>query len=670
MRRTELLAALLLGLLLGAGIAAAALLQNRPAAPPESAGPTPRPSPTASNTSPVLTAGPTATRPAPSATPTPAGPALEPGPALGADNPDVLLLYNPDRSSSFATNFRRLAEFYGLVCAEKVVTGRDELAVGDLLDPQGAAYPLIGLDATLLDQRSPLLSGGDMAVIQALIEQEGVSVLVGKLDDTQNGDLIAGLTAGAVVGVSRPQDATKDWQVSRALPALTRELTGQNIITSQAVAPDTFALTVVEPELVAVLISATDNTGTAYPVFARWQAAAAGAGAVYLDSGETGQGLDVVALREVYYSAASFTQIIPTLLTLRYVLGPETWQAPQDFANLTVDEGALMEPYHDLNYTALLELMRRNDFHTTLALIPQNWQLSEPEVVALFLTARDDFSLAQYGNTGQGYEFYRYATPAPEATNVPLLPARPLEDQQRSILEGLARMQLHENLTRIPFDRVMIFPGGISPVETLIFLKANNYLATVNTQDLPLDALRPADWDYGMQPAVTDFAGFPNLIRRMPTENQAYQPYILASILDLLIDKPALFYTYPYGSGLFAAGMDAFDPVARQINGLEGEVAWRSLGDIARRLCRVKQEDDGSYSVAMYTRWLILSNPAPAAAVFHVVRSETSDVPIARLTVNGHEFPYTLQDGQLRLDLIIPGGTAAEIIIEYTRQVE
>ena len=43
----------------------------------------------------------------------------------------------------------------------------------------------------------------------------------------------------------------------------------------------------------------------------------------------------------------------------------------------------------------------------------------------------------------------------------------------------------------------------------------------------------------------------------MPTENQAYQPYVLASILTLLVDKLALFYTYPYGSGLFSAGMDA-----------------------------------------------------------------------------------------------------------------
>ena len=669
MRRAELLAALVVGLLLGAVIVAAALLQNKSPHPVTPRSATPLQSASAVIRTPTPTPIPSAV--APAATLTPSGPPLLEADPPGTDAPDVLLLFNPARASSFGTNFCRLAEFYGLVCTQFNVTQRDTLTAADLLGPQGLPYPLIALDATLLDNRSPLLSSGDLEVLMEAVNQQGVSVLVGKLDDLQNADLVSALTAGAVAGVTRPEDTTKDWQVSRLAPEITLELTGQNIITSQAATPDTFALNIVDPLPVTVLISSTDNSGASYPIFLRWQPSdQPAAGAVYLDSGETGQSLDFIALREVYYSAASFSQIIPTMLTLRHVMGEETWHAPQDFANLTIDEGALLEPYQDLNYTALLELMRRNSYHTTLALIPQNWQLSESEVVALFLTAPDYFSLAQYGNTGAGYEFYRYATPAPDATDVPLLPARPLDDQQRSILEGLARMQLHENLTRVPFDRIMIFPGGISPVQTLEFLKANNYLATVNTQDLPLDAVRPTNWDYGMTPAITDFAGFPNLIRRMPTENQAYQPYVLASILDLLVDKPALFYTYPYGSGLFSAGMDAFDSIAGKMNALEGEVSWRSLGEIAKRLCRIKRDDDGTVSVQMYTRWLILANPDATDTVFHITKSEPLNVPIVRLTVNGYAFPYTIQDGSLTLNLIIPAQSSAEIIIEYSQPAE
>ena len=235
MRRAELLAALVVGLLLGAVIVAAALLQNKSPHPVTPRSATPLQSASAVIRTPTPTPIPSAV--APAATPTPSGPPLLEADPPGTDAPDVLLLFNPARASSFGTNFCRLAEFYGLVCTQFNVTQRDTLAAADLLDPQGLPYPLIALDATLLDNRSPLLSSGDLEVLMEAVNQQGVSVLVGKLDDLQNAGLISALTAGAVAGVTRPEDTTKDWQVSRLAPEITLELTGQNIITSPRLLP-------------------------------------------------------------------------------------------------------------------------------------------------------------------------------------------------------------------------------------------------------------------------------------------------------------------------------------------------------------------------------------------------------------------------------------------------
>ncbi|MEW5829407.1 MAG: hypothetical protein AB1846_10995, partial [Chloroflexota bacterium] len=299
------------------------------------------------------------------------------------------------------------------------------------------------------------------------------------------------------------------------------------------------------------------------------------------------------------------------------------------------------------------------------ALIPAYWELSAPHVIAMFVTNPDHFSLVQYGNNSDGYEFYYYDDAEIDRSIASILPARPYEEQEWDILEGMARMEMHRGQTLIPYDRVMVFPFGISPEPTLAYLKRTNYLATVTDDDIPLGAALPTAPDYGMYPAVMDYGNFPILTRRLPAGTQAYQPYLLMSLMDLFIDRPALFYTYPFGEGLFPGEMDAFNPIADELNRLPGGVEWASLGDILRHLYLEKLNDDGSRDVRIYSREIILENNGTSPLAYHVTKSETLNVPIARLTVNGHEFPYQVRDGILSLDILIPAGQSAWIEIVY-----
>ena len=215
----------------------------------------------------------------------------------------------------------------------------------------------------------------------------------------------------------------------------------------------------------------------------------------------------------------------------------------------------------------------------------------------------------------------------------------------------------------------MVFPYGISPEQTLVLLKKHNYLATVNAQDIPLDATRPPTWDYGMYQANMDYGDFPTLTRRHPGTYEPFRPIVQPFIFDLFIGKPALFYSHAYEKELFADGIDTFNPVADRINSLPSGVEWRSLGYIVKHLYLERTNSDGSVDIKMYGNDLIITPGAQPGVTYHIMKEETLNVPIQRLTVNGHDFPYRIEESLLKLDLVAPkDGSPIEVAIRYAAQ--
>jgi hypothetical protein len=353
------------------------------------------------------------------------------------------------------------------------------------------------------------------------------------------------------------------------------------------------------------------------------------------------------------------------MLTVRYALGDEAWHNDHNYANLTIDDPALIEPWNDLNYTELLLEMKLHKFHTTIAMHPANWQKSQPVVISIFRTNPNYYSLVQHGNNGDGYEFYKYTLSEDDESKDTELSVRPLVDQEADIVEGLSRMTEHRIQTGITFDRVMIFPWGISPEQTLVLLKKYNFLATVNTQDVPLDATRPSNWDYGMYLANMDYGNFPSLVRRPGGTYQPFKPMLQPFIFDLFIDKPALFYSHAYEGDLFDTGIDAFNPVADQLNQLADDVEWRSLGFIMKHLYLEKNNDDGSVDIKMFGNHLFVDNEGANDRTYHISKEEILNVPIRNMIVNGHNFPYQVEDGVLTLDVLLPANSLLEILITY-----
>jgi hypothetical protein len=567
---------------------------------------------------------------------------------------NVLLLTVSYPVTNFDETFTKLTDYYGMQC-RRIALDKVPLTAKLLHKVNGNYYRLIVIDAAGLLRKPPLLSNADIWLLRSVMGSGGVNFLISGVNDETDSSALAMLTGQAIQRVVRPVDNHRDWAVSEQVPELTQLFTGQRISPKIVSPQQDYALQTGSANLVIPVITSKDESGQDYTILG-W--IRNGAISIFINAAESSYSLEVYRFEDLYYSIDHFSQIIPLMLAIRYAMGDEAWHSTHQYANLTIDEGALIEPFGNLNYAQLYQEMVLHNFHTTIAFPPINYTKSQSEVVDLFKEHPDRFSLVQNGNNDDGYEFYRYATSVLDP-----IPARPFIEQDASIIQGLERMQQHQKMTGIPFDQIMIFPDGISPEPTFNLLKKYNYLATINSEEIPLDADRPTKWDFGMYPANLDYGNFPSLVRRHLETSTSFSPEIELCIMDIFIGKPALFYSYQYE--LFNRGIGAFDQVADQMNQLPENVEWRSLGYIVTHLYLEKSNDDQSFDIKMFTNDLVFTNESYTAVTYHVTKAETFNVSISSLTVNGDPFSYRAVDGQLKLDITVQAKKSIEIKILY-----
>ena len=366
--------------------------------------------------------------------------ALNPAPSEVNEMDDVVLLYNPERQSPFSVNFCLIAQYYGLGCKKIEVTRLGAINPDQFFDEEGKPYKLIGLDARLLDTRFRTMGDRDVKMLVDLIKTYGVNLYLGKINTSSWASSMALFSNGTIAEIAQPIDLTKDWQISEDFPELTFELTGLEVISNQSGLLDTYELKMTEDANITPIISSTDEDDRSYAVFSMLKPEEnPTSGRIFIDTSEIGQSIDKLPLWDIYYSAASFSQIVPLMMTMRFTYGDELWHSNANYANLTIDEGILIEPYQSINYSALVESMKTSHFHTTVAIIPADWKMAQPNVISLFLSNPDLLSIAQYGNTGRGYEFYLENSDSNTVDDPLLMPTRTTGDLDLAVSEGLSR---------------------------------------------------------------------------------------------------------------------------------------------------------------------------------------------------------------------------------------
>lgn len=339
----------------------------------------------------------------------------------------------------------------------------------------------------------------------------------------------------------------------------------------------------------------------------------------------------------------NFISIAPLLIFLRYSLGARCWHSSQDYANLTIDDPWLVEPYGYLRYHDLLYEMERENFHTTIAFIPWNFDRSEKEVIELFHNYPKRFSVCIHGNNHDHREFYEYDR-------------TPLNSQESDIRQALARMESFSKLTKIPYARVMIFPHNISPTKTLRLLKKYNFMATINSSNLPLGSQKPQDPIFNARPITMNYETFPS-IRRYSADRK---PANIA--IDLFLDNPLFFRVHQND---FSKGIGYFNNTASIINKIQPKTLWKSVGQIIQQYHLKKLRDDGNYDVEVFSNDFILSNKDKHTVVYHVLKKESFLVPIQEVSVDGEPKPYSVSTGKLKFDIPLKKGEAKHILITY-----
>lgn len=344
----------------------------------------------------------------------------------------------------------------------------------------------------------------------------------------------------------------------------------------------------------------------------------------------------------------TFASIAPALMFVKYAAGERGWHTTRHYANLTIDDPWLRERYGNLCYKDLLGEMEKHRFHTTIAFVPWNYARSESGVASLFKNHPERFSICIHGNNHDHQEFGD-------------LRSKSLDLQTAAIRESLNRMERFQQLTGIPYDKVMVFPHNIGSQSILQTLKTYNFLATVNASNVPMDNTIPLGQSFVLRTVTLFFAGFPS-VRRYP----AYKPDPSYIAINAFLDNPLLFYCH---SDLFSGGIGAFNTIADQVNSFVPDIRWSSLGDVIRHLYLVRVRDDSNHDVLSFTHHLSLDNTSDRDSVFYVRIPATGLPAIASVTIDGQPCLYQLDDRYLNCRIGISAGRTRNLVVLFANDL-
>ena len=166
-----------------------------------------------------------------------------------------------------------------------------------------------------------------------------------------------------------------------------------------------------------------------------------------------------------------------------------------------------------------------------------------------------------------------------------------------------------------------------------------------------------------LRPVTLSFGDFPSIARYgavMPN------PTTFIAINEFL-DNPIFFYGH---QDLFANGIGAFDRVADDVNRIEPDTRWRSLGGMAKHLYLVRRREDTNYDVLAFSSSLDLGNTSGRNSVFYIQKSESDSAAIASVSVEGQPVPFQFYGGALHLSVAIPAAESRKVLVRYKNDLD
>jgi hypothetical protein len=476
---------------------------------------------------------------------------------------------------------------------------------------------------------------GDRILAAAVRSGHEKSVMITGITEQTDPKALVRWSGGAIISSKRWTAGQNASYLVASEGEITRQLSGSKLPLGEGGVP---FLTFSQPGAAHWLIAATEGTSQ-YPVFAF--ATVAGRSIFFAT---TSGAADASIPADQLGSPFVFPILAPQIIFLQHAAGEHAWHSPGHYANLTIDDLWLREPYGHVEYNDLLREMQQHNYHTTIAFIPWNYDRSQAPVVALFRAHPDRYSICIHGDNHDHQEFGPFTT-------------KPLAGQITDMKQGLARMAAFQQSTDLPFDPVMVFPHKMSPQGTLANLKKYNYWATINADNIPSDASAPADPSFALRPATLAFANFTS-VRRYSAEHPV-PDWLFA--MDAFLGNPMFFYCH---QAYFADGIGAFNGLADEVNRLQPDTQWRSAGFITQHLYLERMRDDGNYDVQLLSATVSLTNSHGHDAVFYLDKLEDGAAPF-KVTTDGQQQSYSFENGHLRIQLPVRAGATRLVTVTY-----
>jgi hypothetical protein len=551
---------------------------------------------------------------------------------------DVVLIHGKRLYPTEEEMVRNLADFYGLTLYAVDASSQNAVksAMSRMRNP-GTLAVLTSQDA---------LSELDWKQVQAALRRPkglGIPILVFGVAAREDANELKLWSGGALKGCTPlPNDFRPKRLEVGSVKALTRTLAGLEL---PAVNSATCSMQFEPAPTIQTLLTARGDGGANAAVLVRTQSKTAETFFVpQIESFDLSRLGNPSGLQKVFSSMAPF------ILFLSYAAGDYGWHLDGHYANLTIDDPWLTQPYGHLDYPALLVEMEKHDFHTTIAFIAWNFDRSEPDVVTLFRAHPERFSICVHGNNHDHQEFGDYAVNS-------------LGDQIADIKQGIARMEQFRALTGVPYDRFMVFPHGVAPEETFAVLKRYDFLGTSNLVNVPLGATSPTDPAFMLRPYTVAYANFLSLSRH-PAGAQLPR---LEIAIQSFLGNPILLYGH---EDLFVKGIGTFDAFADYVNQVQPDTHWTSLGEIARHSHLVRQREDGEFEVRMFSNEMDLKNPTDRDAAFYIKRQEDFSSAIRSLTIDGVPAAPERSGNMLALRLVIPARQVRKLRVAYQNDLD
>jgi hypothetical protein len=329
-------------------------------------------------------------------------------------------------------------------------------------------------------------------------------------------------------------------------------------------------------------------------------------------------------------------RIIPFLIFIRASFGSQSWHGIQNTARFIIDDPLLADTYGCLNYNNLFGSMQRHKFGTSIAFIPWNYRRTSKRWADGFPEKRANLSICIHGCDHTNREFS-----SQDADTLAY---------QASV--SLYRMEKHEERTRLPFERVMVFPQGYFSKSAIRALRRNKYLAAVNTSCFPMDGavgeLTIADF---LRPAITRFYGFPIFQRHYPRR-------LIDFAFDLFLGKPAFIVEHhPY----LSEGLLKLESFVGDLHRVEPDLTWPTMSSQIEGSCVMRRRGDGSCAVRFFTGKFVLRNNRPTRTHFLLEKEEPGESVIRSVRVDGKSIPFSSRENSIQFEVELDAGQVGQI---------